>query len=214
MYRIGADRSISRETHEFKEEVLENWPSILLAIWNRPDRQLIGIQNRSAAFKDTNSVVRLIFDSLRTGITNNQLTLKWEPLFERRHFWELIKKHEGKIQEVAFEFITPNMSNISQTLSTELKDFAKSTNSVDNTLVIHSDPDSHLNIDSDNPSIKGLVDYSSSGGGNIKLKVKGLRMKVSASDAIKELEIDEFTLQGNAEDAANYIKELLNEFGQ
>ncbi|MFA6179174.1 MAG: hypothetical protein WC696_06130 [Candidatus Methylopumilus sp.] len=211
IYRIGADRSISRETKEFKEETLENWPSVLMAIWNRPDKQLIAIQHRPTAFTDTDAVMRIVIGSLRGGLTRRQLVLKWEPLFESRHFWELVKKHEGKVQEVSFEFVTPNMSNISQDLSEELKAFAKATNSADNKLVIHSDPKSSLNITKENDSINGLVNYSSEGGGQIKMKVKGMTKKVSASDVVKEVEIDELALQGSAEDIAKILKALLDE---
>lgn len=46
LYRIAANRSLQHETRDFKTEVIDNWPKILLVIWNAPGKQLIAVQQR------------------------------------------------------------------------------------------------------------------------------------------------------------------------
>lgn len=116
LYRIAANRSLQHETRDFKTEIIDNWPKILVVIWNAPDKQLIAIQHRANAFQETEAVVKLIIDSLEPLLAKNQLTVLWEPLFEKKIFWDLVEKYKGKIQEVDFELVTPNMADLPPSL--------------------------------------------------------------------------------------------------
>lgn len=49
LFKIAANRSIHRETKEFTDEYLDNWPSILVGIWNRPE--FSWLQSRSAPLR-------------------------------------------------------------------------------------------------------------------------------------------------------------------
>lgn len=210
LFHIAANRSLNHEMKDFRAETIDNWPKLLVVIWNSPDKQLIAIQHRSAAFQKTDAVARLIFESISPVLLKHQLTAIWEPLFEKHVFWDLIKAHEGKIQEVEFEIITPNMANISGVLPQNLKDFARETNSVRNKISIEADPASSLRIDDSNPTVAGLVDYSSEGGGDISIKVSGYRKKIHTSTTVKEIEVDELTLQGEPSEIAKVLKEILS----
>lgn len=209
LYRIAANRALNHETKDFRTETIENWPKILVVIWNDPNKQLIAVQHRSAAFQKTDAVVKLIFDSIEAPLSKHQLTAAWEPLFEKHVFWDLVKKNEGSVQEVEFEIITPNMANISGVLPDNLKDFARATNSVRNKISISADPASSLRLDKNNPTIEGLVDYSSEGGGDISVRISGLKKKIHTSKTVKEVVIDEAVLQGEPTDVAGILKELL-----
>ncbi len=88
LYRIAANRSLQHETRDFKTEVIDNWPKILLVIWNAPDKQLIAVQHRANAFQGTQAVLKLVFDSVEPVLAKNQLTALYEPLFEKKVFWE------------------------------------------------------------------------------------------------------------------------------
>lgn len=210
LFHVAANRSLNHEMKDFRTETIENWPKLLVVIWNSPDKQLIAIQHRSTAFQKTDAVVRLIFESISSRLLKQQLTAIWEPLFEKHVFWDLIKAHEGKIQEVEFEIITPNMANISGVLPQNLKDFARETNSVRNKISIEADPSSSLKIDDSNSTVAGLVDYSSEGGGDISIKVSGYRKKIHTSTTVKEIEVDELALQGEPSEIAKALKEILS----
>ena len=99
-------------------------------------------------------------------------------IFEKRQFWSLLHQYEGRVKSVEFEIITPNMANISGSLSDDLKDFAKATNSARNKLKIESDPEAPLRLEEDNRTLQGLVNYSSEGGGNISLKIDGVKKPI------------------------------------
>lgn len=159
LLRIAHNRSIHRETKDFRDEVIDNWPSILVAIWNNPEKQFIAIQRRATAF--------------------------------------------------SFEIITPNMANISGSLSDDLKDFAKATNSARNKLKIESDPEAPLHLEESNRTLQGLVNYSSEGGGNISLKIDGVKKTYHTSKTVKEIQLGDMEIQANAEEVASIIKELL-----
>lgn len=198
LYRLAANRSVTIETKEFKEEEIANWPSFFLGIWNHPEKQIIAIQDRREAFSNTESAVRAFEKSINYLLAINQLRVYVEPLFKEEEFWKIVDRYENRIKEVTFELITPNMANISGALDEDLKNFAKSTNSGKSRLSIASDPSSHLTILESDSQVKGLVEYSSEGGGNISLKVSGLKKRINTSKTKRSFELGEFEISGSS----------------
>lgn len=195
--QIAANRSVNLETPEFTSEEVENWPSIVVAIDNDPTVQLIAVQRRTAAFQYTTAPVNSIIEAVNLQLKSHQLRAIAEPLFEKHVFWDLMRRYEGKVQQVSFELITPNMSNISHCLSEDLKTLAKATNTTRTKLELNSEPDSVLEIKKDYPGLEGLVEYTSSGGGDIKIKATGMRRSVHTSKTIQEVSIDQVEAEGN-----------------
>jgi hypothetical protein len=101
------------------------------------------------------------------------------------------------------------MANISNTLSNTLKELAKDTNSSQSNLQLRSDPASSLDIDQKDETVQGLVDYTSEGGGDIAIKIKGLRKKIQTSRSIREIELDDLQLSGPPEQVARIVRDLL-----
>ena len=130
-------------------------------------------------------------------------------MFEKHSFWELVDEYSGKLLSIDFEFITPNMATISSALSGDLKKLAKSTNSIRNRLRLESGESASLAQDQSNQMINGLVDYSGQGGGDITLKIKGLKKKVKTSKTLKEVEFDEIDLEGDPETVVAMLKNIL-----
>jgi len=209
LFRIAANRSLHRETKEFTEEYIDNWPSVLVAVWNHPDIQMFAIQRRTNAFSSTEAVAKLILETIYPSLSHFHLRAIYEPIVERKVFWDIVDKYEGKIQKLEFEFITPNMANISRSLPENLKEFAKATNSVKNKLDIESDSESNLHIQKDNNTISALADYTSDGGGNVAIKINGLSKKINTSKTVKHVEISEMELQGTAEEVVGILKEIM-----
>ncbi|MDH5571052.1 MAG: hypothetical protein OEY89_04755 [Gammaproteobacteria bacterium] len=209
LFRIAANRSLHRETKEFTEEYIDNWPSVLVAVWNHPEIQMFAIQRRTNAFSSTEAVAKLILETIHPSLAHFHLRAIYEPIVERKVFWDIVEKYEGEIQKLEFEFITPNMANISSSLPENLKEFAKATNSVKNKLDIESDSESNLHIQKDNNTISALADYTSDGGGNVAIKINGLSKKINTSKTVKHVEISEIELQGTAEEVAGILKEIM-----
>lgn len=209
LLKIAVERPLNVETKDFKDGTVENWPSILIAVWNLPDKQLVAVQRKTSAFSSTKPAIRILSEALEKTLKPYHLRAIFEPMFEKREFWSLIRKHQGKIKSVEFELITPNMANISSSLSDDLKNLAKQANSTKNKLSLESDDSSALCLNENNPTVQGLVEYSSNGGGGISLKVRGIKKKINTKDSVKAFEIDELEIQGPAKKTADIIKDIM-----
>lgn len=209
LFRIAANRSIQLETQDFGSKAVDNWPKIWVAIWNHPDAQLIAVQRRPQAFQHSSAAVKLLMKSLEDSLSRHQLIVAWEPLFEKKVFWDLIEKHKGRIRKVEFELVTPNMASISKVLPNDLRALAKRTNAVKSTLALESDPGSALVLKQDDQVVEGLAAYTSDGGGNVSISLSGVKKKLSTSTTVKEIEVADAKLEGDAEEVAKILKSLM-----
>lgn len=106
--------------------------------------------------------------------------------------------------------VTPNMANISHTLSEDLKALAKTSNSAVTDLVMNATEGGSLNITPQNERIQDLVDYSSKGGGTIKVKFKGVRNREDTNNKHSSMVIQEGELEGYPKDLAEFIDKALD----
>ena len=191
LFKFAVNRSLVIETEDFTEEEISNWPSVFVFFWNSPEKQIIAIQHKWKAFQDTNFLAKAIIDAINNILGKWNLTVYYKTIFIEKAFWDLIKEYKGKIKDVNFELITPNLANISDALSEEIKQFAIDTNAAKTKYELVSDPDSSISIDEHDPRIKGLVQYSSEGGGDISLKISGFKKRIHTKNSKKHIEIDE-----------------------
>lgn len=210
LFKLAANRSMTRETEDFTEEELPNWPAIWVIIWNDPGQQILAIQERRSAFQDTDIVARAIADAANEHLRESNLRVYVETMFLEAAFWDLVTANRGKIIDIAFELVTPNLANISEALSDELKALAKGTNAARTDLKIAADPDSAVLVSPQDPRVAGLVRYSSEGGGDISLKLRGFSKRVHTKRSRRRVDIDEIVIEGGkAEDAVNVLRELV-----
>lgn len=209
--KIAKHKELHRETKDFQGETLDDWPSTDVIIWNHPDKQIIAVKKRNKAFLKCTSAVNLIINQLNKRLTTVNLTAEFEPQFVSDDFWKLIHTHDKKIKQVEFEFITPNMAGMSKNLTSEIKSFAKITNTNRSKLTINSAKDSALNLDQENDMLSGLVDYSSKGGGNISLKVQGITKTIKTSNTIRETSIDSIEIEAPNQSSSDLL-ELITRF--
>jgi hypothetical protein len=76
-------------------------------------------------------------------------------------------------------------------------------------LKLESSPGAPLHLDKKNPTLKGLVDYSSEGGGNIAVKIDGISKKLHTEDTISEIDIGAIEMNGSGEFISKIMKDLL-----
>lgn len=207
--QLAPSRPLTRETTNFQLEKIENWPHITAFVLNSPEDQYLLIQDRISAFASTDTVANLVKRGTKHTLEKIGLTLHIEPLFNKAYFWGLVEEYRNRITCLEFEFITPNMSNISQTLANTLKDLGKDTNAVCEELTLSSDAASSLDISQSNETILGLVEYTSEGGGDITLKVKGIRKKFHTSKSTREVYLSGLELTAKPEQIVNIIREAL-----
>jgi hypothetical protein len=207
--QLAPSRPLTRETHDYRREKVENWPHIEAYILNNPTDQLLIIQDRVTAFANTDTVANIILRGTRGTLDRIGLSLQIEPLFHEAYFWGLVNDYSNRIAWVEFEFITPNMANISKTLANTLKSLGKETNAVREQLTLRSDPSSSLDISQENATIQGLVEYTSQGAGDIKLKIKGIRKHFQTSNSRREVHLSGIEITAGASEIAEIIREAL-----
>lgn len=207
--QLAPSRPLTRETADSRQEKVENWPHIEAYILNKPDDQLIIIQERATAFANTDTVANIIFRGTRSALDKIGLSLQIEPLFNESYFWGLVSQYSNRITWVEFEFITPNMANISKALANTLKSLGKETNAVREQLTLRSDPSSSLDLAQSNETIQGLVEYTSKGAGDIKLKIKGIRKRFQTSTSRREVHLSGIEITADADEIVKIIRAAL-----
>lgn len=206
---LAPSRPLTRETADSRREKVENWPHIEAYILNGPEDQLLIIQDRATAFANTDTVANIILRGTRSALDRLGLSLQIEPLFNEAYFWDLVNQYSNRVTWVEFEFVTPNMANISKSLEHTLKTLGKETNAVREQLALRSDPSSSLDVSQNNKTIQGLVEYTSQGAGDIKLKIKGIRKRFQTSNSRREVHLSGVEVTADAKEIAAIIREAL-----
>lgn len=194
-----------------KPQKIENWPIFWVIINNNPLVQMMAIQHRSEAFiGGSRKVAQFIHKTLSYYLSDRQLLIEMEPIFSKKQFWEYINLQDKKIEKISFELITPNMANISEMAAESLKTIAKGSNAESTNVTMLAPKTGSLRISEEEENVRGLVDYTSLGGGTITLKIRGIKKLFKSIDIRKEVTIDEIELSGEAENVVNVANKLFD----
>jgi hypothetical protein len=201
VFEIATSRNLTRQTRDFRKERVENWPSIFVAFDNRKDVQKLLVQRNSRVFQLPRTVPNLLADRLNSRLAEYQLELHVEPIFVRSQFWKLVDEYHDQIVEAHFELVSPNMANISHVLADELKDLARSTNTAKTALNLESPKAGRLQLNRENQNLDSLVNYASEGGGNIRVRVQGLKRAIQTDRTIDKVSIEKLEIEGATAEA-------------
>ena len=199
LLRMGVRRTVTLHTRDFDERETEDWPGIVVAIDNDPEVQKTAIQLDFRVFRHTQTVARILEDNLNRALRKDNLSVYFEPLFERSDFWKTVERYPNQILRASFDLISPNMSNISGELNLDLAELHKNTNTKRTKLELNSDRGTALQLTPKDPTVNSLVNYASDGGGEISLKIVGLKRKIKTSQSIKETSFQELRITGRDE---------------
>ncbi len=194
-FRIGVKRNTKVYKKDFSEDYIENYPNIIIAINNDPNVQKIAIQSNNQAFQDCSTASHIIQKSIDTKIKRSNLSFIVEPLFDKQEFWNLIKKYPKQVKQVTFNLISPNLANISKNLKLDLKSLYEDTNTLKTKVELNAEDESYLDIKESSTFVNSLVDYSSEGGGNIQMRVAGMRKLLHTAQSPNEFSVDELLLK-------------------
>lgn len=209
VFKVGAHKSVDRDTEEFRREKVESWPNVTVLINNDPVIQVIAVSRNPRAFSSTSIVAKMFERTLNTQLRSYGLTIHVREQFESANFWSVVSENEGRVLRVRFEMVAPNMANISRVLKIDLKQLNRETNSQQTNVELEAPPGGALEVSRQNELIDGCVEYSSLGGGDIAIKVRGIRKEVRTSTSVKSIEIDELSLQAPQADLLAVIKGIL-----
>lgn len=198
-------------TQNFKNLIIDDEPYVYIIFNNKADVQKIAISDNKDAFSSPEVVKNILKRVFRQDLEKFGLNIELEALYDKVEFWNYVSKHKDEITYINFEFIKPNLANISNSLPQVFKNFADNTNSHESHIIIKAPEKGTLeNIGRSNENVKGLVDYTSEGAGSIKLKVKNIRKQLNTKENPVILQIRELDIEGPSDQVIKLYKTIVD----
>lgn len=195
----------------FKESKHEHEPYVYVIINNDKSVQKIAIGENPESFYSVDAARNALLKVLNRELKNYGLNIEIEKLFDVKDFWSYVQDHQNEIKKIEFEFIKPNLANISKVIPDAFKKLQEKTNAHKAKVAIEAPEHGYLEkINKSNKEISGMVEYSSEGGGNIKLKIKGLRKQLNTEEKPVVLYIRELDLEGAPEQLIKAYKDIVD----
>ena len=197
-------------TKDFENLVIDDEPYVYVIFNNQSDVQKVAISDNKDAFSNPDVVKNILKKTFRKDLEKFGLNIELEALYDQVEFWNYVDKHQKDITYINFQFIKPNLANISKSLPEVFRSFAEETNSHESHITIKAPEKGRLdNISKSNEDIKGLVDYTSEGAGSIKLKIKGLRKQQNTKENPIILQVKEMDIEGPSEQVIKLYKTIV-----
>jgi len=196
-FKVGVKRNTRRYKKDFTEEILDNYPNIIVAINNNPQVQKIAIQTNTTAFQKTSIVANFIKSTVQKFLKNYNITFAVEATFDSQQFWNIIREYPKQVKQVTFNLISPNMTNLTDSLELDLRSLHNDTNTQKTKLELNAEKDSYLTLDEKSGLVNSIVDYSAKGGGDISVKIDTIKKKLHTAQSVKDFYVDELLLKGD-----------------
>jgi hypothetical protein len=162
------------------------------------------------AFSSGHVVANLLQRTLNGALSQYGLTIQIQEQFAKNDFWEIIDKYRGRVKRVKFEMVSPNMANISHVLKVDLKQLNRESNSQRTSIELEAVDGASLELSPDNPLIASCVEYASAGGGDIAIKISGLKTEIRTSTSVSTVAIDSLEMEMPKKDALAALNRILN----
>ena len=205
--KLAQRKKISRIVN-FKTEVIDNDPFVYIIINNDSHVQKIAISYNKDAFSSPIVVKNTLKKLINPKLAEEGLHINIEPLYIEQSFWDIIERNKNQITSIRFKYVKPNLADISGSLPEAFRNVVERVNSSESIMKFTAPEKGYLKeINQKNENIKGMVKYTSDGGGNIKIKFKDIKKTESTGQNSKTIEIGEIELSGN--NALDIIKNIL-----
>ncbi|WP_407264583.1 hypothetical protein [Tenacibaculum maritimum] len=207
-----AQKKTTRIVQDFEDFEITNEPFVYIIINNNPEVQKIAIRENAEAFTEPKVVKNILEKLFNKGLKEYGLGVSVEELFKKESFWKFVQAHRQEIKLIDFKYIRPNMANISKSLPEDFRNFTDNVNSKESHIVLKAPENGILeNIDKKNETINGLVEYTSEGAGDIKLKIKGVKKRYSTKENPVTIKISEAQIEGPAEQVIKVYQSIVSE---
>ena len=208
MISINCKRVIRIPEKDFTEKQFEMWPPVHIVFNNDPEIQKIAISVNPKAFQSTQTVASILRDNINERLSKLNLAVYIKPTYEESEFWAVVDAYPNNISQVRFELISPNMSNISESVKFDLHHLHKNTNTIQTNLELNSAEDSALQLNKSDEMVESLAQYASRGGGDISFKIHGLKKRIKTAKKITEVYFENAEITGNPEVVLDFFKRL------
>jgi hypothetical protein len=200
-FLVNARRDFKRPKKDFTEEIIDAYPNFLIAINNHPDVQKIAIQHNPSAFQKTSIVANFFKSTVQSFIKSYNISFAVEATFDKQQFWNIIREYPKQVKQVTFNLISPNMTNLTDSLELDLRSLHSDTNTQKTKLELNAEKDSYLTLDESSTLVNSIVDYASKGGGDIAVKVATIGRKLHTAQSVKDFDMEEQLLKSADWDA-------------
>lgn len=185
--RIANNKATTIETN-FKEEIIPNYPSLIVIIDNRHDRQVIAIQ-KSKAWSKTSDVANILqetFNSLLRPKYRIQLSIN--PKFHTHEFWKIVKDFPNGILKVTFHFPYPNLPAISDLVGEFYKEVALETNSEPSTTLSVIPKQKTVKLEETSFLLKNMIAACAASGKPIIMEPRGgAKIRCGENNLVEEV---------------------------
>ncbi|MCX6807350.1 MAG: hypothetical protein NTZ80_00880 [Patescibacteria group bacterium] len=188
--KLGKRSSIRRNfpsDNDFIEELETDYPNcnILFNFSNNPETgQKIAFEYNSSVFRFPEKQLKALEKNINTQLFISGYALSIHPVVDQKEFWELIHQHQGRIEKLTFSYAVPNLFNLETALSEDLKSSGKKYG-ITNASIELENKGGQLLVPSDDPFINQSAEYTGKGGGEYRLKVKGIKTVISSGKNVK-----------------------------
>lgn len=194
----------------FKSEYFDNEPSCNIFIWNEPKEQKILIESDKTSFNDSQVVAKILQRALTPFLDLENLQIDIRKEIQETEFWNLVKKYEGKIKEIEFNLIYPNLPAAHKNISDELKEASKILKADESSIGFTAKDGGHLeNVNEQNKYLSDLNSAASIQGAPIIIKVKDYKSKIKTGKTTKSLEISDTEITGTNIEEVKQLAEIL-----
>lgn len=196
-FRMGVKKTVNIHDENFNEDTIFNYPNSLVYINNDPEEQFLLIEHEPEAFYEPKALKNIIDKSLNNYLNEYGLSVYIRRVTNITDFWETMLLYKGRIKSLRFNFVKPNMSNISSKAVQAIKLLKNQANSHNTKLELNAPKDGVLeNLTPENKEIAGLAEYNANGGGTSTIKLKGIRKSIKTSKKEIEIKIDQAVIEG------------------
>jgi hypothetical protein len=211
--KIGKKSSIKRNLqseNDFIQEVEDDYPNcqIFFNLSNDPDKgQRIAFEYKSQVFRSPEKQLKALEDFINSQLLHKGYVISIHPIVDKSEFWSIVQKYKGKIEKLTFSYSVPNLFNLQNSLSVDLKSVGSKYCGTKISAVIEN-KDGQLEIPKDDPFILQSAEYTGRGGGEYKFKIKNVKSEISSGKNVKTISFDELELIGHDSDK---MKQIINE---
>ncbi len=221
--RVGkqkSERLFGSPSEGFAEKQEENWPGSDVLInfddekstgKTRESGQVMAIQvNRSAITNPTNCL-RALADKINQEIILYGFYITINPILKpKKKFWSVVNENKGNIKKVVLIYTPPNIFNLQNKLSDDLKEANKKYN-ITSTQIILENEMGHLDLPDDDPLLEQSAEYIDEGQGSYQIHLsKGKKNVLKSEAGVVSESFEGFELTMHGQDAEQ-LKDVLEQ---
>lgn len=197
--KLGRKSFIRRnipEENDFavKEDVDYPYCNVLFNLDNSPETgQRIAFEYNQAVFQSPRVQIDELEEQINLLLLGSGFAISINPIFDQKDFWNLVEKYQGDIERLIFSYAVPNLFDLKNSLSDDLKNSGKKYG-ITNTTIEFENKAGKLTIPKDDIFMQQSAEYTSKGGGFFRLKVKGINSEFKSKKNVKTREIQNIDL--------------------